>query len=150
MSTGPIVLWAILAALFLVVELVTVGMVSLWFTVGALAALIAAALHGPMWLQIVLFVVVSGGCFVLLYPRLRRFVKRSGQATNADMVLGQTCLVTQRIDNIAGTGAVSVGGKVWTARTVTGETAEEGDLVRAEQIQGVKLIVAPLHETVID
>ena len=149
MSIGPIVLWAIIAAIFLVVELVTVGMVSLWFMIGALAALVVAALHGPMWLQIVVFIVISGACFAALYPRLKHFVRRSGQATNADMVIGQTCVVTQRIDNIAGTGAVSAAGKVWTARTASGETVEEGDLVRAQEIQGVKLIVTPLHETVI-
>lgn len=150
MSIGAVALWAILAVLFLVIELVTVGMVSLWFMVGAIAALIAAALGAAMWLQIVLFLIVSGACFALLYPKLRHLIGRRRQPTNADMVLGQTCVVTQRIDNIAGTGAVSVAGKTWTARTESGETAEAGDLVRAEQIQGVKLIVSPLHETVIN
>jgi len=55
-----------------------------------------------------------------------------------------TCVVTQRIDNIAETGAVSVGGKTWTARTKDGAIVEKGSLVRAEDIQGVKLIVSPL------
>ena len=142
------VIWIILAAVFLVVELVTVAMVSLWFMVGALAALIAAAVGASMWLQILLFLLVSVACFVLLYPQLKRFVGRNRQPTNADMVLGRTCIVTQRIDNIADTGAVSVGGKTWSARTRNGEIAEEGSLVRAEDIQGVKLIVSPLpHNT---
>ena len=139
-----IAIWAILAVLFLVIELVTVGMVSIWFTAGSLAALLAAALHAPVWLQIVLFLAVSTLCFILLYPKLKHLVGRSRQATNADMVLGQTCVVTQRIDNIAGTGAVSVGGKTWTARSLHGEAVEEGSLVRAEQIQGVKLLVRPI------
>lgn len=150
MSIGAVTIWVILAILFLVVELVTVGMVSLWFFIGALVALIAALCGAPAWLQIVLFLVVSGVCFAVLYPRLKHLVRKGNQATNADMTIGQTCVVTQRIDNIAGTGAVSVAGKVWTARTVNGEIAEEGDLVRAEEIQGVKLIVTPLHETVIN
>lgn len=149
MSTvGIITLWVIVAVLFLVIELVTVGMVSIWFTVGALASLIAAALGAAMWLQIVLFIVVSGACFALLYPKLKHLVARRRQATNADMAIGQTCVVTQRIDNLAGTGAVSVGGKTWTARTENGDTVEEGALVKAERIQGVKLIVSRLPETV--
>ena len=143
-----IVIWIILAVVFLVVELVTVAMVSLWFMVGALAALLAAAVGASMWLQILLFLLVSVACFALLYPRLKRFVGRNRQATNADMVIGRTCVVTQRIDNIADTGAVSVGGKTWSARTKNGETAEKGTLVRAEDIQGVKLIVSPLPNNI--
>ena len=149
MTIGAVTLWIILTALFLVIELITVGMVSIWFMLGAIAALIAAALGAAMWLQILLFVVVSALCFLILYPKLRHFVKKNGHATNADMVLGQTCVVTQRIDNIAGTGAVSVGGKTWTARTAGSDTVEEGELVRAEEIQGVKLIVSPLQETLV-
>ena len=139
-----LVLWIILAVVFLVVELVTVGMVSLWFFVGSLAALLTAALGGPFWLQFVVFLLVSGCCFAFLYPRLKYLVRKNQQATNADMVLGKTCVVTRRIDNIAGTGAVSVDGKTWTARTENGVTIEEGSLVRADRIQGVKLIVSPL------
>ena len=142
-----IILWIILAVVFLVVELVTVGMVSLWFMVGALVALLAAALGANPWLQILLFLLVSIACFALLYPKLKGFVGRNRHPTNADMVLGKTCIVTQRIDNIADTGAVSVGGKVWSARTANGATAEEGSLVRADDIEGVKLIVSPLPDT---
>lgn len=141
------VVWIVLAVLFLVIELATVGMVSLWFMIGALVALLAAALGASPWLQVLLFLLVSVACFALLYPRLKRFVGRSRQPTNADMVLGRTCVVTQRIDNIADTGAVSVGGKVWSARTVDGSTAEKGSLVKAKEIQGVKLMVAPLPNT---
>lgn len=139
-----IAVWVVLAALFLVIELVTVGMVSLWFMVGALAGLIAAALGAPLWLQFILFLAVSAACFGLLYPKLKHLIGKNRQATNSDMVLGQTCVVTRRIDNIAGTGAVAIGGKTWTARTADGSTVEEGALVRADSIQGVKLIVTPL------
>ena len=141
-----VVIWLILTALFLVVELVTVAMVSVWFMAGTLAALVAAALGAAVWLQIVLFLLVSVLCFVLLYPRLKHLIGRNRHATNADMVLGETCVVTQRIDNIAGTGAVSVGGKTWTARTASGEIIEAGVHVRADKIEGVKLIVSPLPQ----
>ena len=142
-----VIVWIILAVVFLIVELVTVGMVSLWFMIGALVALLAAALGANPWLQILLFLLVSIVCFALLYPKLKGFVGRNRQPTNADMVLGKTCIVTQRIDNIADTGAVSVGGKVWSARTMNGAPVEEGALVRAESIEGVKLMVSPLPNT---
>ena len=74
----------------------------------SVARTVAAVLGAPTWLQLVLFVLISGLCFAFLYPRLKRFVGRNRQATNADMVLGQICVVVRRIDNIAGTGAVSV------------------------------------------
>ena len=144
MTIGAVALWAVLAVLFLVIELVTIGMVSLWFMIGAIAALIAAALGAAMWLQIAVFLIVSGACFGLLYPRLRHLIGRRRQPTNADMVLGQTCVVTQRIDNIAGTGAVKVAGKVWTARTEDDAVLPAGTKAEALRIEGVKLIVKPV------
>lgn len=145
-----VTLWVIAAVVFLIVEVISAALCSLWFVVGSVAALIAAAFGGALWLQIVLFIVVSAGCFVLLYPRLKNHLRKNRQATNADMVIGQECVVTQRIDNLAGTGAVTVGGKTWTARTADGRIVEPGAVVVAGSIQGVKLIVspAPVRETV--
>lgn len=139
--------WIVAAVVFLIVEAATAAMNSIWFMVGALAALAAAALGAPLWTQILLFIAVSGLCFALLYPRLKDSLRRDRQATNADMVIGQECVVTQRIDNLAGTGAVSVGGRTWTARSAGGETVELGAVVEAQSIQGVKLIVTPVRET---
>ena len=142
-----VTLWIAAAVVFLIVEAATAAMNSIWFMAGSLAALAAAALGAPVWTQVLLFVAVSGVCFALLYPRLKNSLRRDRQATNADMVLGQECVVTQRIDNLAGTGAVSVGGRTWTARSAGGETIELGAVVTAQSIQGVKLIVSPVRET---
>ena len=142
-----IALWTVAAVVFLIVEAVTAAMNSIWFVVGSLAALAGAALGAPIWAQVLLFIAVSGVCFAILYPRLKNLLKRDRQPTNADMVLGRECVVTQRIDNLAGTGAVSAGGKTWTARSAHGETFELGDVVVAEDIQGVKLIVSPAENT---
>lgn len=136
-----IVLWALAAVVFLVIELITVAMVSIWLVAGAIAALIAALCGAAVWLQTALFVAVSAVCFLALYPRLKKLVGKNRQATNLDRVVGATCVVTQRIDNLAGTGAVSVDGKTWTARTENGETVEEDALVTVRRIDGVKLIV---------
>ena len=139
------VIWAVAAGVLLLIEGMTAAMCSIWFAAGAVVALVAAALGAPIWLQITLFVAVSAVCFWLLFPRLKNSVKKGSQATNADMVIGQSCRVTEPIDNLAGTGAVQIGGKTWTARTADGNTIENGALVQVEKIQGVKLIVKPLR-----
>lgn len=138
------VIWGALLILFLIVEGVTAGLASIWFAVGALAALIAALLHAPLWLQIVLFFVVSIVTLILTRPLARKYINGRRQATNADRILGMTGRVTETVDNIAGTGAVHVDGKYWTARTADGSIIPEGALVRADAIEGVKLIVSPL------
>ena len=142
-----VILWVVAAALFLIVEAVTAAMNSIWFVAGSLAALAGAALGAPVWAQLALFVAVSGICFAILYPRLKRLLRRDSQPTNADMVIGQECVVTQRIDNLAGTGAVAIGGKIWTARSTGGETLELGTVVIADSIEGVKLMVTPVRQT---
>lgn len=142
-------LWLIVMVLFLVVEAATVGLVCIWFAVGALSALIAALLGAEIWLQIVLFLVVSAVALYFTRPLAKKYVNAKVEPTNADMVIGKECRVTEAIDNIAGTGAVYVDGKTWTARSESDEVIPEGTLVTAKSIDGVKLIVAaPEKETV--
>lgn len=143
-----ITLWAIAAGAFLVLEALTAAMTSIWFTAGALAALIAALCKGAVWLQIVLFVAVSGVCFALLYPRLKRFVKRSGQPTNADRLIGQQCTVTADIRALDGSGSVYIGGKTWSAKSADGGDIPAGQIVRVTAIEGVKLLVSPVLESI--
>ncbi len=143
-----IAVWLAAAAVFLIVEAVTTAMSSIWFVAGSLAALAAAALGAPIWAQALLFVTVSGLCFALLYPRLKDLLRKDRHPTNADMVIGQECVVTQRVDNLAGTGAVTVGGRTWTARSADGQPIEPGAVVTAVSIQGVKLMVSPVREAV--
>lgn len=137
------VLWAILIVVFLIIEGATAGLTSIWFAAGALAALAAAFLEAPVWLQVLLFVAVSVATLILTRPFARKFVNKKIQPTNADRVIGGTATVTERIDNIAGMGAVSVGGRIWTARSASGEVIEEGRLAAVKAIEGVKLIVEP-------
>ncbi len=136
-------IWLIVMIVLLIVEAVVPGLVSIWFALGALAALIAAILHAPMWLQLVWFFVVSIAALVLTRPLAKKYVNGRVKPTNADMILGKECVVTEEIDNIRGTGAVTVGGKVWTARMENdGETAAVGEVLKTLRIEGVKLIVS--------
>ncbi|MBQ3481077.1 MAG: NfeD family protein [Oscillospiraceae bacterium] len=135
-------LWVVLMIGFLVVEGIAPGLVSIWFALGALAALISALLGAQVWLQAVWFIVISVLALVLTRPLAKKYVNSRTQATNADMLIGQECIVTETIDKLHGTGAVSVGGKVWTARADDPERIIEKDSVAVvERIEGVKLIV---------
>ena len=139
---GMTAVWVVLVIGFLIVEGAAPGLVSIWFALGALAALISSLLGAQVWLQAVWFVVVSVLALVVTRPLAKKYVNSRIQATNADMLIGQECIVTETIDKLRGTGAVSVAGKVWTARADGPETIIEKDAVAVvERIEGVKLIV---------
>lgn len=136
------VVWLIAMVVFLVVEGIVPGLVSIWFAIGALAALLAAALHAPVWLQIVWFLVVSVAALALTRPLAKKYVNARTQPTNADRILGKDCVVREAIDNLQGTGAVAADGKIWTARMEEDDlTAAVGEVVVARRIEGVKLVV---------
>lgn len=138
------IVWVVLMVVFLVVEAATAGLTCIWFAIGSLAALIVALFDAQLWLQIVWFLVIS---FVTLYftrPLVKKYVNSRSQPTNADMVIGKEALVTEDIDNVEATGAVSVGGKVWTARSADGGRIKSGAVVSVLRIEGVKLIVEPV------
>lgn len=137
------ILWIILAVAFLVVEFGTVALISLWFVVGALAALAACLLGAALWLQVLLFALVSLLMLLLLRPFLRRYVDPHKVPTNVDAVIGREGVVTETIDNIQGTGAVRLGGMTWTARTADGSALPVDAIVAVRAVEGVKLIVVP-------
>ena len=139
------VVWLIAMIVLLVVEGVVPGLISIWFALGALAALISALLHAPLWLQIVWFLVVSIAALALTRPLAKKYINSKTQPTNADMLIGKECVVRESIDNVLGAGAVSVDGKVWTARTENDDIkVPEGSRAVVVRIEGVKLIVKPL------
>ncbi len=142
-----IVVWAVLIVVFFVVEGATAGLASIWFAAGAIFALAAAFLDAPIWLQVVIFIVVSVACLFFTRPLARKYVNRKIQPTNADKVIGSTVTVTERIDNIERTGEVSVGTRIWIARSESGSPIETGALVIVKAIEGAKLIVNPLPIT---
>jgi len=134
--------WLVAMVVLLAVEAAVPGLVSIWFAVGALAALLSSLFGAPLWLQLLWFVVVSVLALWLTRPLVKKYVNSRVQPTNADSLIGRDCVVTEEIDNIRGLGAVKVRGQVWTARTGSDdEKAAVGDVVRVLRIEGVKLIV---------
>lgn len=140
--SGTIAFWVVVLVVFLIVEAVTAGLVSIWFVFGSLVALICAALGAAVWLQIFWFVIVSVATLILTRPLVKRYVDSRSVATNADRSIGRAAVVTERIDNLAATGAVKLDGVVWTARSTDDAVAiETGERVTVRAIEGVKLIV---------
>lgn len=142
-----IIIWFGIMLAFLVVEgACPIHLVSLWFAAGSLVALIAAALHAEIWLQIVLFVAVSAVLLASLWPFTRKFLKPKLEKTNVDAIIGQQGHVTEDINNIDANGQVKLGGMYWTARSVSGAKIPKGTLVQVERIEGVKAFVAVVEE----
>ena len=134
--------WLAAAIILLIVEGLAPGLVSIWFALGALAAMVSAMLGAPLWLQLVWFALVSVVSLILTRPLAKKYVNARAVRTNADMAIGEDCVVTEAIDNVLGRGAVSVGGKIWTARMREADgKAEKGAVLRVVRIEGVKLIV---------
>ncbi|NCC68191.1 MAG: NfeD family protein [Clostridia bacterium] len=141
MDTVEIV-WAALIVIFLIIEGATAGLSSIWFALGAVAGLILSLLNvGLVW-QIVAFIVVSIATLLLTRPLAMKYVSTKVQATNADRVIGQTGIVLEEINNISGTGAVKIGGKIWTARSANGSVIAKDVLVTGIKINGATLMVS--------
>ena len=134
-------LWLGAVILFGIIEALTVGIVSIWFSIGALAALIASALHATPWLQITIFLAVSAAALIITRPLIKKKILLRTTPTNTDMLIGERGTVDEDIDNLAGTGSVKIAGKVWSAKSESGDTIPSGSTVTAVRIEGVKLIV---------
>ena len=135
------IFWLAAFIVFAIGEAVTVGLVSVWFAVGALAALFATALGAGLWLQITVFLGVSALALALLKPLSSKFLKPRVSATNADRVIGSAALVTETIDNTQAKGQVKVNGQVWSARSAQDIVIPAGTDVKVLRIEGVKVIV---------
>lgn len=135
-------IWLMILVACIVIEIITLGLTTIWFAGGALAAAIAAALLTPLWLQIVLFIAVSITLLYLTRPIAVKYFNKDRVKTNAESLVGQQAIVISEIDNLQGIGQVTVGGKEWSARNVDeSRPLPVGSVVIIRGISGVKLIV---------
>lgn len=137
------IIWFGLTVLLLIAEAATVTVISLWFAAGALAAMAMALLGGAVWMQILVFLVVSAAALTALRPLVRKHLTPKLTATNIDSVIGGLGIVTVSIDNIAAVGQVKLGSMEWTARSTSGASIEAGTKIRVDKIEGVKVFVSP-------
>ena len=141
----PVMYWLVAAAVFVVIEIMTMGLTTIWFAGGALVGAVMAAVSLPLWSQIIAFAVISVILLILTRPWALKYVNSRTIKTNVDSLIGQTGLVTQDIDNLNAKGQVKVRGQIWTARSISDEVKlHEGQKVSIESISGVKVIVKPM------
>ena len=137
-----ITLWLVVLIVSIGVEVATLGLTSIWFAGGAVLAVIVAAFHGPVWLQILLFFAVSLLLLFFTRPIAVRYFNRDRVRTNVESMIGRQAIVTSEIDNLQGIGQVTVGGQEWSARTeADGMNLQPGTVVDIVAVNGVKLIV---------
>ena len=141
LTLDPTILWVGALIVFLIIEGIVPGLVSIWFALGSVAALISSLFQAPLWLQGLWFILVSIASLAATRPLAKKYVNSRAKPTNADMVIGQECIVTETVNNVKGTGSAIVSGKTWTARAEDASVIEAGESATVLRIEGVKLIV---------
>lgn len=137
------VVWLILMVVFLIAEACTVSLVSIWFAVGSMGALIASMCDAQLWIQITVFLVLSATLLACMRPFVKKFIKPKITATNADSIIGSEGFVTEDIDNLSARGQVKLGGMFWSARSTSGDPISKDTKVKVDRIEGVKVFVSP-------
>lgn len=132
--------WLIIAGLFFIGEMITVGFLIFWFGIGALLAMITSFFTSNIIIQTTVFVVSSAILLLVTKPFVKKFVDVKPTNTNAFSIIGKKAIVTKEI-NSHSVGQIKINGEVWSAESENEETISEGSEVEILQIKGVKAIV---------
>lgn len=139
--------WLAVMIVLLVLEIITVGLTTIWFAGGALAAMFVSALGGGIVLQIAVFLVISFILVIFTRPWALKYIKTGRVKTNYEGIIGKIVRITQDVDNLNGTGCAVINGQEWTARATEDEKKiAAGTLAKVVNISGVKLIVEQYEE----
>ena len=133
-------IWLCVIIVTAIIEALTAGLVTIWFTFGALAAMICAMFGMPVVGQVIVFLIVSAALLVLTRPLAKKYFITKKTPTNADAVIGKQGIVTEAIDPLTGKGQVKIEGKIWSAKS--DRAISENALVTIQEIQGVHVLVA--------
>ena len=140
---GAWVVWLVIAIIMFVIEVVTTGLATLWFALGAIVAMVMDLCGAPLASQIIVMAIVSVVSFILcmiwVRPKLESLRKKNVQRTNADRLIGRDGVVIVPLNGAEGKGQVKIDGQVWSAKADT--DIAEGIKVTVKAIEGVKLVV---------
>ena len=139
----PVYVWLIALVAFVVIEIATMGLTTIWFAGGALIALALAMFDTSFYVQLGVFLVISIVLLVCTRPLAVKFFNQKREKTNVDSMIGKQAIVVAEIDNLREEGQVILNGIEWSARAYEeGCIIPEGAIVEVKEIRGVKLIVA--------
>ncbi len=144
---GTTIWWLILIIVLVIIELATMGLTTIWFATGAVVAMIASVLGVPVWLQIILFILVSFIMLLFTRPVAVKHFNKERTKTNVETMVGKQAIVVSEIDNLQGIGRVMVDGVEWTGRSSDKKVSfSVGEVVVVVLVEGNKLIVSKLEE----
>lgn len=136
------VYWLIAVAVLLVLEILTLGLTTIWFAGGAFVAFLAGMCQAPLWLQVILFLAVSIILLFFTRPVVERHLNNNREKTNIDSLIGKRGRVLEEIDNFSQTGRVMLNGMEWAARDVSGDGKIPVETeVEVVEIKGAHLVV---------
>jgi membrane protein implicated in regulation of membrane protease activity len=141
------IFWLAAMVIFIIAEATTVTLVSIWFAVGALGAILIALLGGGLTLQVTVFLALAIVLLIFLRGAVRKHFAPRITRTNVDSVIGATGIVVTPVNNIAALGQVQINGVEWSARSTDGSHIGAGALVKVDKIEGVKVFVSLAQET---
>ncbi|QCO98662.1 NfeD family protein [Arthrobacter sp. 24S4-2] len=141
-------LWLTVFLAFAVVEMLTLDLFFIMLGGGALAGLLADFAGADLWLQIVVFCVVSLLMIAFVRPVALKHLRKgpADQRTNVDRLIGESALVMETVSTSS--GLVKIGGDVWSARSENG-VLNAGQRVVVSAIEGATAVVVPQPETAV-
>ena len=139
--------WLAAMIILIIIEIVTVGLTTIWFAIGALVAIIVSMLGGGIILQMTVFLFISLGMLIFTRPLAMRYINNTRTRTNYEGIIGKVVRITQDVDNIAEKGCAVVNGQEWAVRAVDDRSRiAAGSLAKVVDIKGVRLIVEKYEE----
>lgn len=144
LTENPALMWLVIAVILLIIEAMTVALVTIWFVGGALVAMLLALARLPGYLQVIGFLVVSALLLYLARPLIRK--KQSYQIrTNVDSLIGQSGIVTRSSSEFQN-GQGKVAGQIWTIQHENSLPLTMDSTFVVLKVDGVKLIVRETQE----
>lgn len=134
--------WFCSFLVLLVLEIVTINLVSVWFAIGAMFTFFVSLLVDNLLVQLLIFILVSVVALLITKPVVKKLKTKSGESTNVDRIIGKNALVLKDICKYH-PGEVKVLGNIWTA--VSDEEIKSGEEVIIERIEGVKVRVKRIN-----
>ncbi len=135
-------IWIGLFIILLIIEVFTVGLTTIWFAIGALAAAGANTLGANLTIQIIVFLAVSIVLMIFTRPWAAKHLNKNRLKTNYESKIGEVIKITERVDNLRQTGRSIVDGQEWTVRSQDNNVIlEKDELAKVISVSGVKLIV---------
>lgn len=136
------IFWLGAFGVLLLIEILTLGLTTIWFAVRALAAFLLTLVNASLAIQIVVFIIVSMVMLIFTRPIMTKYLNKKTTKTNAESLVGRRARVLIPINNLKSEGQVMVNGMEWTARSTKDEvTFQKDEMVHIVGISGVKLIV---------